>query len=221
MEDSKQPEVQVAEATEAPANDSKQKPTPEVEVSKTYTAEEFNNAMASVRKKTEANVLKKFQDVDVDRYRDLVQKEGEMQLEEQKKRGEFEKILKDTAEKKDEQINQLRSQLNSIQVDGALLNTASKVRLNQTGDVEVIGDNGTPRYTESGELMSVDAYVNEFLQSNPHHVQAGPSGTGSTSNTNTKSVQEIDISNLDLNDPKQRRMYKDAMAQKSQRPKFF
>ena len=97
----------------------------------------------------------------------------------------------------------------------------SKVRLNQTGDVEVIGDNGTPRYTESGELMSVDAYVNEFLQSNPHHVQAGPSGTGSTSNTNTKSVQEIDISNLDLNDPKQRRMYKDAMAQKSQRPKFF
>lgn len=237
MEDSKQPEVQVAEATEAQANDSKQKTTPEVEVSKTYTTEEFNNAMASVRKKTEANVLKKFQDVDVDRYKELVQKEEEMQLEEQKKRGEFEKILKDTAEKKDQQITQLRSQLNSIQVDGALLNTASKykavnpeqvvqliksnVRLNQTGDVEVIGDNGTPRYTESGELMGLDSYVNEFLQNNPHHVQAGPSGTGSTSNTNTKSVQEIDISNLDLNDPKQRRMYKDAMAQKSQRPKFF
>ena len=79
MSDSKETEVQVAEATEAQANDSKQQ-TPETEVSKTYTAEEFNNAMASVRKKTESNVLKKFQDVDVERYRELVQKEEQMKL---------------------------------------------------------------------------------------------------------------------------------------------
>lgn len=236
MEDSKQPEVQVAEATEATANDSKQQ-TPETEVSKTYTAEEFNNAMASVRKKTEVNVLKKFQDVDLEKYRELVQKEEAMKLEEQKKRGEFEKILKETAEKKDRDINQLRDQLNSIKVDGALLNTASKykavnpdqvvrlvkerVRLNDAGDVEVIGDNGTPRYTESGEPMTVDGLVNEFLTQNPHFVQAGPSGSGSTSNTNSKSVQEIDVSKLDMNDPEQRRIYKEMVAKQSTRAKFF
>jgi hypothetical protein len=236
MSDSKETEVKVAEATEAETNDSKQQ-TPEEEVSKTYTAEEFNNAMASVRKKTESNVLKKFQDVDVERYRELVQKEEAMKLEEQKKRGEFEKILKETAEKKDQDIQQLRSQLNSVKVDGALLNSASrhkainpdqvvrlvkdKVRLNDAGDVEVIGDNGTPRYTDSGELMTVDAYVNEFLSQNTHFVQAGPSGSGSTSNTNNKSVQEIDISKLDLNNPEHRRIYKEMRQKSANNPKFF
>lgn len=236
MSDSKETEVKVAEATEATANDSKQQ-TPETEVSKTYTAEEFNNAMASVRKKTEANVVKKFQDVDVERYRELVQKEEAMKLEEQKKRGEFEKILRETAEKKDQDIQQLRSQLNSVKVDGALLNSASKhkainpeqvvrlvkekVRLNDAGDVEVIGDNGTPRYTESGELMGVDQYVNEFLSQNTHFVQAGPSGSGSTSNTNNKSVQELDTSKLDLNNPEHRRIYKEMRQKSASNPKFF
>ena len=236
MSDSKQTEVKVEEATEANANDSKQQ-TPETEVSKTYTADEFNNAMASVRKKTEANVLKKFEDVDVQHYRDLVQKDEAMKLEEQKKRGEFEKILKETAEKKDQDIQQLRSQLNSVKVDGALLNSASKhkainpeqvvrlvrdkVRLNDAGDVEVIGDNGAPRYTESGELMSPELYVQEFLSENSHFVQAGPSGSGATSNTNAKSVQEVDISKLDMNDPEQRRIYKEAVAKQSPRAKFF
>ena len=236
MSDSKQTEVKVEEATEANANDSKQQ-TPETEVSKTYTADEFNNAMASVRKKTEANVLKKFEDVDVQHYRDLVQKDEAMKLEEQKKRGEFEKILKETAEKKDQDIQQLRSQLNSVKVDGALLNSASKhkainpeqvvrlvrdkVRLNDAGDVEVIGDNGAPRYTESGELMSPELYVQEFLSENSHFVQAGPSGSGATSNTNAKSVQEVDISKLDMNDPEQRRLYKEAVAKQSPRAKFF
>ena len=236
MSDSKATEVKVEEATEANANDSKQ-PTPETEVSKTYTADEFNNAMASVRKKTEANVLKKFEDVDVQHYRDLVQKEEAMKLEEQKKRGEFEKILKETAEKKDQDIQQLRSQLNSVKVDGALLNSASKhkavnpeqvvrlvkekVRLNDAGDVEVIGDNGTPRYTESGELMGVDQYVSEFLSQNTHFVQAGPSGSGSTSNTNAKSVQELDTSKLDLNNPEHRRIYKEMRQKSANNPKFF
>jgi len=236
MSDSKATEVKVEEATEANANDSKQ-PTPETEVSKTYTADEFNNAMASVRKKTESNVLKKFEDVDVQHYRDLVQKEEAMKLEEQKKRGEFEKILKETAEKKDQDIQQLRSQLNSVKVDGALLNSASKhkainpeqvvrlvkdrVRLNDAGDVEVIGDNGAPRYTESGELMQPDQFIQEFLSENTHFVQAGPSGSGATSNTNAKSVQEVDVSKLDMNDPEQRRIYKEMVAKQSPRAKFF
>jgi len=236
MSDSKATEINPTQDTESNEGDLK-KTTPETEVSKTYTADEFNNAMASVRKKTESNVLKKFEDVDVQHYRELVQKEEAMKLEEQKKRGEFEKILKETAEKKDQDIQQLRSQLNSVKVDGALLNSASKhkainpdqvvrlvkdrVRLNDAGDVEVIGDNGAPRYTESGELMHPDQFIQEFLSENTHFVQAGPSGSGETSNTNAKSVQEIDISKLDMNDPEQRRIYKEAVAKQSPRAKFF
>jgi hypothetical protein len=96
-----------------------------------------------------------------------------------------------------------------------------KVRLNDAGDVEVIGDNGTPRYTESGELMGVDQYVNEFLSQNTHFVQAGPSGSGSTSNTNNKSVQELDTSKLDLNNPEHRRIYKEMRQKSASNPKFF
>lgn len=224
MVDSKAPEVKTEEVTDTKSVDVKQSnPDQEVSNSKTFSLDEFNNAMASVRKQTEEKVLKKFSDVDVEKYRELIQKEEQRELEEKKKRGEFEKILKETAEKKDSQINQLRDQLNSVKVDGAVLNAASKykavspqqvarlvkdrVRLNDAGEVEVVGDTGAPRYTESGELMSVDALVNEFLQQNPHFVQAGPSGSGSKSNTNPKGIESVDISKLDLNNPEHKRMY--------------
>lgn len=221
--------VQTEAGTDTAAADSKktvvkQQDQGEESTSKTFTLDEFNNAMAAVRKKTEENVMKKFSDVDVEKYRDLVSKEEQRQLEEQKKRGEFEKILKETAEKKDQEINQLRNSLNSVKVDGALLSAASKykavspeqvaklvrenVKLNANGDVEVWGDNNAPRYTESGELMTVDQYVGEFLQTNPHFVSPGPSGSGAKSNTNTDGVKSVDFSKLDLaNNPEHRKLY--------------
>lgn len=222
--------VQTETVTDTAAVDSKnavinrQKNQGEESTSKTFSLKEFNDAMAAVRKKTEENVLKKFSDVDVEKYRDLLHKEEQRQLDEQKKRGEFEKILKETAEKKDQEINKLRNSLNSVKIDGALLNAASKykavnpdqvsklirenVRLNANGDVEVWGENNAPRYTESGELMTVDQFVGEFLQSNPHFVNAGPSGSGAKSNTNTEGLKAVDFSKLDLvNNPEHRKLY--------------
>ena len=111
MVDLKTPEVKTVQTTENEAVDLKVSETndntqEEVSTPKSYTAQEFNDAMASIRKKEEAKVLKRFQGVDVKKYRDLLQQEEDSILEEQKKRGEFEKILKDTAEKKDQRINQ-------------------------------------------------------------------------------------------------------------------
>ena len=153
----------------------------------------------------------------------MLQKEEDSILEEQKKRGEFEKILKDTAEKKDQRIAQLHNQLNSIKVDDALLQASSKykainpaqvvqliksqVRLNEAGDVEVVDKNGTPRYAESGELLTVDNLVKEFLDTNPHFISAGPSGSGAKSNTQTEGIKPVDISKLDMKDPAQRQVY--------------
>ena len=228
MEQYANPEVNTAKTIENEAVDSKVSPTnnqsqEEVSTPKTFTQAEFNDAMASVRKKTEANVLKKFQGVDVDKYRSMLEKEEEVVLEEQKKRGEFEKILKDTAEKKDQRIAQLHAQLNSIKVDDSLLQASSKyrainpeqvvrlvkdqVKLNDAGDVEVVDKNGTPRYAESGELLTVDNLVKEFLDSNPHFISAGPSGSGAKSNTQTDGVKPVDISKLDMKDPAQRKIY--------------
>lgn len=236
MVDSKQPEVQVAKETASEANDVKQS-QPEKEVSKTFTLDEFNNAMASVRKQTEEKVLKKYSDVDIEKYRELLTKEEQMRLDEQKKRGEFEKILKETAEKKDQQINQLRNQLNSVKVDGSVLNAASKygainpeqvtrlvkdqIRLNEAGEVEILGQTGAPRYTESGEPMTAEMLVKEFLEQNTHFVKAGPSGSGTKSNTNNKSIEEIDISKLDMNNPEHRNLYKSLMSKQGNKPRMF
>lgn len=222
MSESKETDVQLADVTATEAKDTKQS-QPEKEVSKTVTLEEFNNAMAAVKRNTEEKVLKKYADVDIEKYRELLTKEEQLRIDEQKKRGEFEKILKETAEKKDQQINQLRTQLNQVKVDGAIVNAASKykainpdqvarlvkekVRLSEAGEVEVIGDNGAPRYTDSGEPMSVDLLVKEFIDQNAHFKAAGPSGSGSTGNTKPKSIKDIDISQLDLNNPEHRKIY--------------
>ena len=232
MEQSNNPEVQTAKTIENNAVDSKvskqysqtnNQSQEEVSTPKTFTQDEFNDAMASVRKKTEASVLKKYSGVDVSKYRDLLQKEEDSILEEQKKRGEFEKILKDTAEKKDQRIAQLHNQLNSIKVDDAIISSSAKykaispaqisqliksqVRLNEAGDVEVVDKNGTPRYAESGELLTVDNLVKEFLDTNPHFISAGPSGSGAKSNTQTEGIKPVDISKLDMKDPAQRQVY--------------
>ena len=39
--------------------------------------------------------------------------------------------------------------------------------------------NGTPRYNDKGDLLSVDEMVTEFLTANPHFVRASQGGAGS------------------------------------------
>ena len=111
-----------------------------------------------------------------------------------------------------------------IKVDGALLSSAStkkainpeqvvrlvrdQVKMSQAGDVEVIDiKTGQTRYSDTGEALSVDGLVEEFLKSNPHFVQAGPAGGGSKSNTNTDASLDVDISKLDMTNPEHRKLY--------------
>ena len=216
-------ETEVQETSQA---DTKMETTPEATStsSKTYSADEFNNAMASVRKKTEEKVLKQFQGIDVEKYNQLMAEQEAKQLEESKARGEFEKVLKDTVSKKDQEIERLSKTLQTQMIDGALVNASSKyraispeqvtkllkenVRLNSQGDVEVIGAEGHVRYTEQGDAMTVDGLVKEWLDSNPHFAQPGPKGSGTQSNTSTTKVDQVDPAKLDLTDPNQRSLYK-------------
>lgn len=192
---------------------------------KTYTQEDVDNIMAKVKNTTEAKVLKRFEGVDVATYKALLEKEEQIKLEEQKKKGEFEKILKDQAEKAKSKIDSLTKELSSIKIDGALLNSASKhkainpeqvvklvrdqVKMTETGTVEVIDPmSGQARYTDKGELLTPDGLIAEFLNSNAHFVSAGPAGSGSKSNTSTEGAKSVDINKLDLKDPQQFALYK-------------
>ena len=50
------------------------------------------------------------------------------------------------------------------------------VKLSEDGSVEVYDTNGTPRYNDKGELLTVDELVSDFLTANPHFVKASQGG---------------------------------------------
>lgn len=104
-----------------------------------------------------------------------------------------------------------------------LVNTASKLKainpnevkallrqslkLNDSGSVEVVSETGTPRYNEKGDIMSVNELVAEYLNNNPHHVVATPSGSGSQSGIGGNTLKPFNIADLDLNKAEDRKVY--------------
>tara|TARA_B100000686_G_C16687081_1_gene915445 strand:+ start:379 stop:1098 length:720 start_codon:yes stop_codon:yes gene_type:complete len=213
------------EATEAQPEVSKNNPSQEeVSTPKTYTQEQVDAIAAQIRKKEEARVSRKFEGVDVEHYRELADKEEKSKIESQKRKGEFETILKEQQSKSAEKIQGLTNELTKIKVDGALLNAAStkkainpeqvvrlvrdQIKMDESGQVEIIDPkSGQARYTDTGDAMTVDGLVSEFLKTNPHFVQAGLPGAGSSSNTKSAEISEVDINSLDLKNPEQKRLY--------------
>ena len=138
---------------------------------------------------------KQLDGIDLNEAKQLLKEKEAAELERAKEKGEFEKVLQQLAEKKDQQINQLNSRLHEIQVDGSLLKAASannavhpeqvvqllknQVKLAEDGSVEVLDTTGTVRYTDNGTPMSVEDLAAEFLTANPHFVRATVGGTGS------------------------------------------
>jgi hypothetical protein len=187
--------------------------------------EEVNRIVADRVERERKKFERRFEGVDLDRYQQLVEAEEARKLEDQKRRGEFEEILKSTVSKKDTVITGLQQELQSIKVDGAMLNIASKhkainpeqvvslvknqVKLSETGDVEVIDPRtGSVRYTESGDAMDMESLISEFLEHNPHFVSATTRGSGTVSNTRDAGVgKPLNIAALDMNNPEHRKQY--------------
>jgi len=206
------------EATDASANiDSQAKPA------KTYTQEEFDNHMAGLKASISKKFERQFADLgDIEELRQLKTEAESKRLEEAKKRGEFEKLMQDLAAKKDAEIQKRDAVIKEYKVDTPLVNVAAKyrsinpeqvkqllksnVRLNDEGDVEVVGSDGSVRFNDSGKALGVDELVKEFLDANPHFVQPTPSTTNTKSSINN-SKDAFDISKLDMKNPEHRKVY--------------
>lgn len=203
------------------------------EGTKTFSQDELDRIVKERLDRERKKISKQFEGIDVTKYREMMEQEEQARLEQHKARGEFEKVLQETVSKKDTAIQQLQQELHSIKVDGALLNAASagravnpqqvvallknKTKLNNTGDVEVLDDNGNVRYTDQGLAMTTNDLVAEFLQQNPHFISAGPTGSGSQSNIANSSQStpgQVDISSLNMNNPEHRKIYKEHMRSK-------
>lgn len=212
---------QLDTATDSPAEGQSQEST----ATKTFTQDELDKIVADRIARERGKYEKKYAGIDLDKYNQLTAAEEQRKLEEQKARGEFEQILKTTVEKKDTVIRQLQSELQTVLVDGQLLNAASanrvvnpqqvvrllkdQVRLGETGTVEVIDpQSGQLKYSESGDPYKIADLMSDFLRENPHFVAAAAPGSGTRSNANAnKPNKEIDISKLDMKNPEHRKIY--------------
>lgn len=165
------------------------------QASKTFTQDEVNQILEQRLARERKRFEKQTDGIDLEAARQALQEKQNAEMEAAKQRGEFEKVLKTTVEKKDSQIQSLTQRLHQIQVDGSLLNAAStqnavspeqvsallrqNIRLNDEGNVEVLDKSGAVRYNDKGELFSVNELMSEFLTANPHFVRATPGGSGS------------------------------------------
>ncbi len=129
---------------------------------KTFTQEELDRIVADRIAREQRKFDKKVGGINLDEARELLAKREEAEIEQQKQRGEFDTILKQTVEKKDAEINSYKSRLQETLIDGALSASASRnnavdtaqvtallkgnTRLNEDGAVEIVDSNGTPRY---------------------------------------------------------------------------
>ena len=194
------------------------------EEQKTYTQKEVDNMMGRMKGSLTKKLLKPYEDLgEVQDLRDLKADAEAKAQEEAIKRGEFEQTLKELAQKKDKQIEKRDQTIKEYKVTTPLIDAAARyksinpeqvksllnnrVRLNDVGEVEVVGKDGTVQYDDSGNLLSVDSLVQTFLSENPHFVQATPSTTNSTSNIKGRFDKEFDPTKLDYNNPSDRARY--------------
>jgi hypothetical protein len=197
----------------------------------TLSQDDVNRIVAERVAREKAKFEKKYSNVDLDLYNQLVEEKETLRQQEMEKRGEFEKLLKEQAEKFNGKINQYQTELTSIKVDGALLNEASankavnpqqvvallkgQVRLNEAGTVDVVDANGQVRYDDNGNPLKVSSLVNDFLTANPHFVQAGPSGSGTGQGVGKQTpVVDNDVSKLNMENPEHRKRYHEIMRSK-------
>lgn len=198
--------------------------TPQVQAQgRTYTEQEFNDAMAKLKSSVAKKVLKPYEDLgDPETLRQLKAEAEAKALEVQKSRGEFDTILKDMATKKDAEIQKRDAIIAEFKVDVPLTNAAAKYRsVNPEqvkallksnvrlidGEVEVVDSKGAPRYKENGEHFSVDDLVREFLDLNPHFVQPTPATTNSRNSIGGLGNGEFDPMKLDLTKAEDRKVY--------------
>ena len=195
---------------------------------KTYTQEEFDNHMAGLKNSITKKFEKQFQELgDIEELKQLKVKAERAKEAEAIRKGEFEKILTEKADKWNSEIQKRDTVIKEYKINTPLLNEAAKlksvnpeqvksllsnqVRLNDNGDVEVIDASGSVKYNDDGKPVSVEQLVGGFLKDNPHFVQATPATTNTKSSVSgTAQNQDFDLAKLDMNKPEHRQLYREA-----------
>lgn len=193
---------------------------------KTFTQDEVNAILAKTKSQLEKKYTSKYEELgDPDTLKQIVSEHQKIQQEQALKRGEFDRIIQELAAKKDAEIQKRDRVIESFKVETPIVDAAARyravnpeqvkalirnqVRLSAEGEVEVLDDKGVVRYDDSGKPVSVDSFVQSWLQSNPHFVSAAPATTNTKSNVTGNATKKVDISKLDMKNPEHRKIYSD------------
>jgi len=198
------------------------------QVEKTYSQREVDDLMARTKSAVQKKALKPYEDLgDPEAIRNVMSQHQQREQDTALKRGEFDKVMSDLASKKDAEISKRDVIIREFKVEQPLLTLAAQyrsvnpeqvkqllkpaMRLNSEGEVEVIDvKTGAVRYDDSGAPLSVDKYVKEFLDANPHFTSATPATTNTQGNVNKTGGAPIDLKSLDLTRPDHRKIYAEA-----------
>ena len=204
----------------------------------TFTQEEVNNIVERRLAKERGSMYKKLGVDDIDVAINAVKTQKEAEEKQRIQKGEFEEILKTRTQEHQKEKSELENQLRDIKINKSLLESASKhkainasqvvdllkndIKLNETGNVEILDKNGIARYNKQGELLTTDELVQEFLTQNPHFVSATPSGSGSVSNVDRQELNKpLNLSELNFNNPEDRKKYAEYKKQRDSQPRVI
>lgn len=193
---------------------------------KTFTQDEVNAILAKTKSQLEKKYSSKYEELgDPEQLRAIVSEHQKIQQEQALKRGEFDRIIQELAAKKDAEIQKRDKVIESFKVETPIVDAAARyravnpdqvkalirnqVRLGAEGEVEVLDEKGSVRYDDSGKPVSVDSFVQSWLQSNPHFVSAAPATTNTKSNVTGNTTSKVDIAKLDMKNPEHRKIYAD------------
>ena len=229
-------ENQVEQTTETKEEEAPQvQETPQPQ---TFTQDEVNNIVERRLAKERGSMYKKLGVDDIDVAINAVKTQKEAEEKQRIQKGEFEEILKTRTQEHQKEKSELENQLRDIKINKSLLESASKhkainasqvvdllkndIKLNETGNVEILDKNGIARYNKQGELLTTDELVQEFLTQNPHFVSATPSGSGSVSNVDRQELNKsLNLSELDFNNPEDRKKYAQYKKQRDSQPRVI
>ena len=188
---------------------------------KTFSQAQLNSILESRVMAERRKYEKKIQEEE-NQKAELVKQE---QLKEAKTKQDLEKIMQERLSEKETEIQKIKNEMVAEKIDKQILAVAStnkavvpeqivsllksELQLADDGRVEVLDNNRNIRYNEKGQPLTVEDRVKEFLDTNPHFRQGSLSGSGSQSSIGGNSLKPKSIGDLDLNNPADRKIYKE------------
>ena len=154
------------------------------------------------------------------------------EISEAKTKADIEKLFQARLQEKENEIKTYREQAKKEKIDTSILNYASKykaispnqvvklikdeVKLSEDNRIEVLDNNSNIRYNSKGELLSIEDRVQEFLDANPHFRQGSLSGQGSQSSIGGTSQKPLNLGELDMTNPDDKKRYEEYRKQRDQ-----